>query len=525
MKSLSAEIAGRPDSYVPLTIADGIRASAKRTPGKVALSEGERQLTYQQLTDRIHRVSGAATNGLGLAPGQHVALMLPNCLEFIEIVCGLALAGVPPAMVNPRFTATELAFIANDSEARVLFVHESVEELAKSAELETVERIVTIGQEYETMLADSKGAGPPVAVEEWDPFCISYTGGTTGLPKGVLLSHRSRSLTFFGMAVEHGCYSPEDRALAIAPLFHGGGFAFAMAPISFGGSCEILPRFEPEKALKLIEELGITNTFMVPTHFHAIFALGDQTLSRHGTRSLTTIVSGAAPLPQATKEGIVERFGEDVLHEVYGSTEAGIVTNLRPPDQLRKRQCVGLPFPYTVVRLLDDHGHEVPAGEIGELYSLSPYTFNGYWSRPLETAEAFRDGWLSVGDLARRDDEGYIYIVDRKKDMVISGGINIYPREIEEVLHTHPAVAEAAVVGVSDAYWGEATKAYVVLRGGDEVGEEDLSLYCAESLARHKLPKSFEFVSRLPRNAAGKVLRRELRALGPRDASTEDPRA
>ena len=222
-------------------------------------------------------------------------------------------------------------------------------------------------------------------------------------------------------------------------------------------------------------------------------------------------MSRRSPLPQATKQRIVEFWGEGILHETYGSTEGGIVTNLRPPDQLRKEQCVGQPFPVTEVRLLDEHGEEVPTGAVGELYSRSPYLFNGYWGMPEATADAFRDGWMSVGDMARKDDEGFIYIVDRKKDMIISGGVNIYPREIEEVLHLHPAVAEAAVVGVQDDYWGEAVKAIVALGAGAVASEEDLLDHCSQSLARYKLPKQLIFVDALPRNAAGKVLRRELR--------------
>jgi long-chain acyl-CoA synthetase len=437
--------------------------------------------------------------------------MAPNCLEFLEIVGGLAAVGVAPAMVNPRLTGPELAYIANDASARVLFVHSTLEELARAADLPSVERIVVIGGDYEGLLARASPRSPAVRAEEWDTFCISYTAGTTGHPKGAMLSHRSRVLTFFAMCAEYGCYSPDDRALAVAPLYHGGGYAFAMAPIFFGGSCEILPRFDPEEVLRIVERLGITNQFMVPTHFNAIFGLGEEAYRRHDVSSLRTIISNAAPLPQATKERIVDWVGEGVLHETYGSTEGGIVTNLRPADQLRKEQCVGLPFPCTEVRLLGDGGNEVPAGEVGELHSRSPYHFNGYWGKPDATAEAWRDGWLTVGDMARRDEEGYVYIVDRKHDMIISGGVNVYPREVEEALYAHPAVAEAAVVGVPDEYWGEAVMAVVALREHAAATADELVAFCGERLSRYKLPKRLEFVDALPRNAAGKVLRRQLR--------------
>ena len=227
---------------------------------------------------------------------------------------------------------------------------------------------------------------------------------------------------------------------------------------------------------------------------------------------LRTIVSNAAPLAQRTKEEIVALWGEGVLHETYGSTEAGIVTNLRPEFQLSKQRCVGKPFPCTSVKLVDDANQEVAPGEIGELFSISPFLFNGYFGKPTETAEAMRDGWFSAGDLAVRDEEGFIYIVDRKKDMIITGGVNVYPREIEEVLFRHPAVAEAAVIGLPDEKWGESITAVVVKRRGADVSEDDLLAHCKSTLATFKLPRRVVYAETLPKNAAGKILKRELRA-------------
>jgi long-chain acyl-CoA synthetase len=493
-------------------VAQGVRTSAHRAPEKVALREGTRELRYRELVERIDRVSNAVLEGLGLRPGDHAAIMSPNCIEFPELVLGLASAGVAPAMVNYRSTPHDLAFICGDSEARVLFVHREHEELARSAELETVERIIVLGADYDGWLAAARPVRPETCVEEWDLFCMPYTAGTTGEPKGVLLPHRSRSLTFLAMGAEFGCYTPSDHALGIAPMFHGAGFAFAIAPIFFGGTTTIMKRFEPEEVLRLLADQRCTNMFMVPTFFSAIFGLGEQVLRRYDTSALRTIVSNAAPLPQAMKERIVEHFGDGVLHECYGSTEASIVTNLRPDDQLRKEQCVGQPFPCTEVRLLDENGEDVPTGEVGELFARSPYLFAGYWKRPEETEAGFRNGWFSAGDLARRDEEGYLYLVDRKNDKIISGGVNIYPREVEEVLVRHPAIAEAAVFGVPDEYWGEAVHAVVAVRRGETVTPEQLLAYCAErDLARFKLPKEIELVEALPKNAAGKILRRELR--------------
>ena len=508
--SPNVQISGRPDNYRPILLSTGVRSSARRTPNKIALAQGPREFTYTTLIERFNRVATAAIHDLGLKKGDHAALFSPNCIEFIEIVAGLSDAGVAPAMVPPSVTPPEVEHICNDSGAKVLFVHESVEGIARAAKLDTVERIIVIGKDYDDWIAAAKPDTPNVELEEWDVFCIPYTSGTTGKPKGCLLSHRSRTMAFYTMGVEFGCYGPDDRALALAPLFHGAGFAFAMAPIFFGGFCEILPKYDPEVVLRKISEMNLTNTFFVPTHFHRMFGLEKKILDKHRPTTLRAIISNAAPLLQDTKEKIVDYFGEGLLHETYGSTEGGFVTSLRPPDQLRKQQCVGLPYATVEVSLRDEEGAEVAQGDVGELFCRSPLLFNGYWENPEATAEAITDdGWCTVGDMGRHDDEGYLYLVDRKTDMIISGGVNVFPREIEEVLIAHPSVAEASVIGVPDEEWGEAVKAIVVKSG--DVTDADLGSYCRENLAKYKVPKTFVYLEVLPRNAGGKILKTELR--------------
>ncbi|MXW90371.1 MAG: AMP-binding protein [Rhodospirillaceae bacterium] len=500
-----------PATYRPLTIATGMRAAAERTPEKIALREGERTLTYAALVDRIDRVSAMVTDGFGLGPGDNAAILAPNCLEYIEIVAGASCAGVAVATLNPRLVGREIRYICDDCGARVLFVHASLAETVRDLTLDSVERIVVLGRDYDALLAEARPLRP-APLPEWSPFSISYTSGTTGEPKGVVLPHRSRVLTFYGMASEYGCYGPDDRYLATAPLFHGAGFAFAVAVVYFGGYCEILPGFDPERVIERLATERLGGTFFVPTHFHSVFALERPVLERYRAfERLKAIVSNAAPLAQATKERIVDYFGEGVLHETYGSTEAGIVTNLRPADQLVKQRCVGLPFVASHVRLLDDDGREVAPGEVGELFSNSPYIFNGYWGKPEETAACFRGDWFSAGDMATRDEEGFVYLVDRKKDMVISGGINIYPREIEEILFRHPGVADVAVIGVPNEKWGEELKGFVVPQPGAAPEARALETFCREHLSPYKVPKTFEFTGALPRNAAGKVLKRKLR--------------
>lgn len=509
IETRSAQI---PWTYRPVTLDAGVRASFNRTPDKLALRESERALTYRQLLTRINRVGSAAIGDIGLRLGDRAAILAGNCLEYIEIMCGLSGVGVAVATPSPRLTSAEVKLICDDCGARVLFVERALEDMVRAIAFATVKRIIVIGGDYEDWMAQGRDAAPDIAIDEWQPFSIPYTSGTTGQPKGVTLSHRARTLIFYAMAVEYGCYSPDDRALAVAPLCHGAGFAFAMAPVYFGGYCEIIRRFEPARILGQLNVAMATNIFLVPTHFHAIFGLEQSELARYRRDTLRTIISNAAPLAQATKEKIVGFFGPGLLHETYGSTESGIVCNLRPQDQLRKTKCVGLPFPNTEVRLLDGEGNEVGPNVVGELFSRSPYHYNGYWGRDEETRATFRDDWFSAGDMAQRDEEGYIYLVDRKKDLVITGGINVYPREIEEVLFAHPGVAEASVIGVPDEYWGETLKAFIVKRHDASPSADDLLAHCRASLAGYKIPKTVEFIAALPRNTAGKVLKTELRA-------------
>ncbi len=503
-----------------LLLSGGLRVSAARTPGKTALICGAQRRTFAELRERVDRVA-ARLVALGFAKGDRAIVLAPNCIDYPELICGVSDAGGIVATLSPRSTAGEVAAAANDCRARVMFVHPANAGAIDRAQLRTIEHVIVLGEDYEAWLQAADPAESPAVIGsavpllETDPFTLVYTSGTTGQPKGIIISHRSRVLTFHAMAMEYGCYGPQDLQLGIAPMAHGAGFAFAMCSVYFGGTVEILPKFDAGLVVQKLATEPFTGVFMVPTHYSSIFALEPAVLARHrgGARALRTIMSNAAALPQALKEKIVDYWGADLLHETYGSTEAGIVTNLRPRFQLEKPRCVGPPFALNEIRLLDEAGRDVGDGEVGELHSRSPYLFNGYFDRPAETAAAMRDGWVSAGDLARRDTDGHYYIVDRRKDMVVSGGINIYPREIEEVLQTHPAVREAAVIGVPDEHWGERLRAYIVLERERSAGAADLEAYCRERLAGYKVPKEFRDIAELPRNVGGKILKKELRAL------------
>lgn len=508
-----AYAADRPTTYQPLLLSGGLHAAALRHPHKVALICGTTRRSYAELAERVRRVAGGATR-LGVQKGDRVAILAPNCVEYPELIAGLSDAGGIVATLSPRATAHEIAAACDDCAARLLFVHPDNATAGFAANASTVEHLIVLDEGYERWLSGSPQQAPLGTLAETEAFTLVYSSGTTGQPKGILISHRSRALTFHGMAMEYGCYGPDDYQLGIAPMAHGAGFAFIMATLYFGGTVEVLPKFDPALVVQRLASAPFTGVFMVPTHFQSIFALEQSALAKHAgaTPALRTIMSNAAALPQAVKERIIGYWGEGKLHETYGSTEGGVVTNLRPQYQLTKQQSVGPAFSLNLIKLVDDSGHEVSRGNVGELFSLSPYTFNGYWRQPEETACAIKDGWVSAGDLARQDEDGFYYVVDRKKDMVVTGGMNVYPREIEEVLHTHPAIREAAVIGVPDELWGEALRAYAVLRPGMNAMAADLERHCRDKLAGYKIPKDFRFMEALPRNAGGKVLKKDLAA-------------
>lgn len=511
MTGPSSTMTDLPAGFRHLTIGDGIRSSAQRAPDKPALICEGRSLTYAALSERMARLGRAAVDQLGLQVGDRAAILAPNCLEYLEIVAGLAEAGVAVATLNPRLGAKEVGHIIADCEPKAVFVHPSLEAVARQATPVGVE-VIVLGQAYDNLLAAASPTFERPLFPEWQTFAIPYTSGTTGLPKGVLLPHRSRVLTCFGMAVEFGCYGPDDHFYAVAPLAHGAGFAFALATIVFGGTCTIAPHFDAEAMLAEIGTGKITGVFVVPTMLQRMLDLPPEALARGRNHKLRAVICNAAALPEPVKLATLDYFGEGLLHECYGATESGIVTNLRPQFQRAKRNCVGTPFASTEIELRADDGGPVADGEVGELFSRSPYLFNGYHERPDETAATMdASGWVSVGDMAVRDAEGFYSIVDRKKDLVISGGVNIYPREIENVIMLVPGVRDAAVIGVPDETWGETLMAYVVVETGAAVNEAAVIDACRSELASYKTPRSVRFIDVLPRNAGGKVLKRELR--------------
>ena len=500
-----------PRSYGAMTALGSVRAAAARQPGKIAIRCGARALTFAELVRRSEALRDLALTRFGLRPGQTAAIVARNCMEYMEVVLGLPDAGIPVATVNPRYSSGEIGGVIHDAGATVIFVDGASAATVRAAFLPEGAVVIEFGDAYEALMTGVDTPTSLPVIEEWDVWTIPYTSGTTGQPKGVMVSHRSRLM--FGMvcASEFNCFGPDDVFMAITPMAFGGGLGFPIASLSTGGGIEITDKFDPELVLRRLKSGDITGIFMVPTHFQMIFDLPQDVLEACRNPPVRAIISNAAPLPQAMKKRIVPYFGDGILHEIYSATEMGVVCNLRPEFQLRKHHCVGTPQAHARVEVRRPDGGLCDIDEVGEIFVTSPTLFNGYLNKPEETAATFKDGWVSVGDMATRDAEGFLYIVDRKKDMVISGGVNIYPREIEEVLAHHPAISEVAVIGVPDAQWGETLKLFVALRTGASLSADDVADFCADKLATYKIPREIAVLSALPRNASGKVLKTALR--------------
>lgn len=499
----------------PLTIVDGIRGFAAAQPDVAAVVDGDRTLTYRQLDDRSNRLANALA-GSGLATGDRVAVLLGNRLEYCEVAAGIAKAGMVMVPLNPRLTESEVRYIVGHSGSRALIVEAAAASIAHgiAADLPAVFSVGAdeLGTPYDDVLRSADARDPDRRLTETEPFCIAYTSGTTGNPKGVVISHRSRALTFYMSALEWNLGTGR-RSLAVAPMYHGAGFAFGYAPVHTGGTVSMLRAWDPEACLAAVERDRIQSMFLVPTHAHTLRALGADTIARYDLSSLDTVFFNAAALPGPLKSWVLDAFPGVGVHELYGSTESGIITNLRPADARRKIGSVGHPWFQTEVRIVGADGEPAAAGEPGELFSRSPYLMNGYLHDPEATAACTtEDGFVTCGDIAIRDQDGYVYLVDRKKDVVISGGLNIYPREVEEAVLTHPAVEDVAVIGLPHEKWGEEVTAVVTPRSGVELTCDELANHLRPLLAGYKIPRRLFLVSGLPRNAGGKVLKRELRS-------------
>jgi len=497
-----------------ITLVDMLRRRVAASPDLPAAIYGEQVVSFAQVSAQVD-VMGRGLVRLGLAPGDRVLLMVPNCPAYIVAYYGILAAGGTVVPVNPLYVPREVAHIAADSGARMLVVADAIRERAAGIGVERTVVVRMLGGApgageiaMEDVMAGEGGALPPGNPDA--PASLQYTGGTTGLPKGAVLTHRNlvanvNQLAAFAEPVAPGA----ERVLTILPLSHVFGMTCCMHLGIAQGNCLVLqPRFDIDAVMAAIRRHKITAFPGVPTMYVAV--LNYPRAEEYGIDSIRSLSSGGAPLPHQVADTFVHRFGASI-GEGYGLSEASPVTHSNP-GWARREGTVGIPLPDTDARIVDlETGTRVlPPGEDGELCIRGPQVMAGYWNQPEATAAALRDGWLHTGDIARMDADGYFSIVDRKKDMIIVSGYNVYPREVEEVLYQHPAVLEAAAVGVADGYRGEAVQAHVALKPGQSVDAEALVAFCRERLAPFKIPRQVHFHPELPKSGAGKILRRAL---------------
>jgi acyl-CoA synthetase (AMP-forming)/AMP-acid ligase II len=499
--------------------------AALRYGDRPAWIAGDVRVSFRQAESRVNRLAHALL-GLGARPGDRIGMLMPNCYQGLETILAPMKAGMAVVPMNVRLHPDEHAYMLDDAGARVLVYTEDFREHLASVRgrLRTVERFICLGAgapgdlEYESLLAATPAdQPPPVAIEPDAMAWLFYTSGTTGRPKGAMLTHRvllTMVQQFLAVTPPRG---PDDVVLHAAAITHGSGcLLFHHLAAGAANAFPATRSFEPPRIFEGIARYRVTTMFLVPTMINTLLAAPERT--RFDLSSLHTVIYGGAPMYVEHLEASLEAFGP-VFVQIFGQGEAPMMITVLPqaehvtddPVARRRLASAGRETPGVRVQIVDEEDRPRPAGEMGEIVVRGDLVMKGYWNKPEATAEALRGGWLHTGDIGYMDEGGYLYITDRKKDMIISGGSNIYPREVEEVICQHPGVFEVAVIGVPDERWGEATKALVVARPGHRPSEAEIVEHCRRHLASYKKPQSVEFLTALPKNAYGKVLKRELR--------------
>jgi long-chain acyl-CoA synthetase len=481
--------------------------SAARQPERTAIKLDDVELTYAQLDGASAHVAGLLEQH-GFQRGDRVGVMLPNVPYFPVVYYGILRAGGVVVPMNVLLKEREVAFYLGDSGAELLFAwHEFGEAARPGAQAAGAEPIeVAPGFEQQVGAAPAKPETADVADD--DTAVILYTSGTTGKPKGAELTHANLYVNARTKLETLIQLSEEDVILGALPLFHSFGQTAAMNAGLMAGAClSLLPRFDPVKALQIMERDRVSVFLGVPTMYTAMLAVPEA--ERPDTSSLRVCISGGASLPVEVLRAFEGQFGVKIL-EGYGMSETSPVASFNHPDRERKPGSIGTPIREVEMKVFDEDDREVPQGEVGEIVIKGPNVMKGYWQRSEATAEAMRGGWFHTGDLAKVDEDGYFFIVDRKKDLIIRGGYNVYPREVEEVLYEHPAVAEAAVVAVPHAELGEEVGAAVALKAGAEATPEELQAFVKERVAAYKYPRHVWLVPELPKGPTGKILKREI---------------
>jgi long-chain acyl-CoA synthetase len=491
-----------------LNLASIVTESAARVPDSPAVRLGEAALTYAELDDRSARLA-ALLKSKGVAPGDRVGVMLPNVLEFPIAYYGALRAGAVVVPMNVLLKRREIAFYLEDSGAKLLLAwHGFAAEARDGAADAGAELIEVEPQGFAATLAAQEPAPGLADTAEEDTAVILYTSGTTGKPKGAELTHHNLFRNADVSSRTTSEIAAGDVVFGGLPLFHSFGQTVSMnASLMVGACLTLVPKFDPGAALETMQRDRVTHFYGVPTMYGAL--LHHPGRESFDTSSLRTCITGGASMPVEVLRGFEEAFGAIVL-EGYGLSETSPVSSSNHPDRERKPGSIGTPLEGVEMRVVDEDDNEVPQGEVGEIVIRGHNIMKGYWQRPDATAEAMRGGWFHSGDMARVDEEGYFFIVDRKKDLIIRGGYNVYPREVEEVLYEHPQIREAAVVGVPHDEWGEEIGAAVVLHDGEELAPEEISAYVKERIAAYKYPRLVWFLGELPKGPTGKILKREI---------------
>ncbi|HYZ91306.1 MAG TPA: AMP-binding protein [Actinomycetota bacterium] len=484
---------------------------AQANPDKVALIHGDKTWTFAEHNARANALA-RGIRSLGIAPGDKGVWVGPNHEKVVLWGHAARKAQLISVPLSYRFTPVEMEYILTNSDATVVFCDPDSLETMQSIRPPNVREIVDYQRAEQLIAANSGDALEELEQAESLGSSMIYTSGTTGKPKGALRSGNDPALV--AILVREIRYSSDDVHITTGPLYHSGPLGFSGLTHALGGTIVILPKFDALEWLRLVDEHKVTATFTAPTQLKRIVNLPEEIRSRYETSSLRSVIANAAPVPFALKKQWIETFGEGHLFEVYGSTELGVDTIIKPEDQLRKPGSCGTPWGGIEIRLIREDGTDAPIGEPGVMWIRSPGTFDEYYKAPEKTEETKLEddpSWRTVGDIAYRDDEGFYYICDRRSDMIISGGMNIYPAEIEAVLHSHPAVMDAGVFGIPSEEWGEHVHAVVQLKEGSSVSTEELDALCREHLAGYKVPRSFEFRDQLPRTESGKLSKKKLR--------------
>ncbi|AUX45658.1 AMP-dependent ligase [Sorangium cellulosum] len=483
-------------------------------PGAAEGPAEDRVYSYVELNERIDRL-GLALDRRGVGPGVTALVALKNRPEFVTSQVAIARVGGSAVTASWRSTPAELAYLAGHSGARLLLFDADVADMIREAapRLEGIARedMIAVGGRVPGFahldeLVEARGAAPDRSDRA---AVVMYTSGTTGKPKGAVRRFGGGIVMSALGAIGATPMRVGDVHLAVCPLYHLTAFGFVNMSFMLGATVVILPEFRPELFLEAIQRYRVTTTAVVPTMLHRVLELGEARLRAYDTSSLTAIFTGGAPLPPALAAEVTRVFG-DRLYNFYGATETGIVTIAGPEDLRASPGTIGRPVAGSELLLVGEDGRPCADGEVGELYVRSPLLVSGYHRDPDATRASMLGGYFSVGDLARRDARGCYHVEGRKRDLIISGGVNVYPAEVEAVLHDHPAVAEAAVVGVPDPAWGERARAFIALRPGRAASEDELRAHCRAQLAGPKVPREFVFIDALPRNPTGKVMKRDL---------------